>query len=101
DVRTLDQLEEELLAPGVLQIHLDALLVAMQADEVRGLAARQRRAPRARDVARALGLELDHMRAEVGAPGDAEGARESVAEVDDGDIFERQAHGFPSPRGPW
>src|SRR5262249_59863397 len=50
DVRTLDELEEQLLAPRMLEIHLDPLLVAVQADEVRGLAARQRRAPPAREL---------------------------------------------------
>ena len=92
DVGACDQLEEELFAPRVLEIHLDALLVAVQAHEVRGLAARQRRAPRPRDVARALGLELDHSRAEVGEHGGAEGAGEGVAQIDDGNVFERQAH---------
>ena len=76
----------------MLEIHLDALLVAVQAHEVRGLAARQRRAPRARDVAGTLGLELDHSRAEVGEHGGAEGAGEGVAQIDDGNVFERQAH---------
>src|SRR5262249_10177486 len=69
DVRAFDELEEQLLAPRMLEIHLDALLVAVQAHEVRGLATRQRRPPRARDVAGALGLELDHARAEVGEHG--------------------------------
>src|SRR6185369_14756361 len=84
DVGARDELEKELLAPWMLEIHLDTLLVAVQAHEIRGLAARQRRPPRAGDVARALGLELDHSGAEVGEHGGAEGAGESVAQIDDG-----------------
>src|SRR5207247_3658808 len=45
DVAPLDEPEEQLLAPRVLEVYLDPLLVAMQAHEVRGLAARQARTP--------------------------------------------------------
>src|SRR5215470_3694343 len=45
DVRALHELEEELLALRALEIDLDALLVAMQAHEIRRLAAGQRSAP--------------------------------------------------------
>ena len=92
DVCARHELEEELLAPRMLEVHLDPLLVAVQAHEVRSLAARQRRAPRARDVAGTLGLQLDHPRAEVGEHGGAERAGEGVAQIDDGDVFERQSH---------
>ena len=54
DVAPLDEAEEELLAARVLQVDLDALLVPVQAHEVRGLAAGQRRAPGAGDVAGVL-----------------------------------------------
>ena len=42
---------------------------------------------RARDR-RAGGLELDHLRAEIGKHGRAERARERVSEVEDFDVFE-------------
>ena len=41
DVRALHQVEEERSFLRVLEIHLDALLVAVQAHEIRGLAAGQ------------------------------------------------------------
>src|SRR4029077_16898428 len=50
--------KEETLSFRVLQVHLDALLVAVQAHEVGRFAAGQRRAPGARDVASLPGLEL-------------------------------------------
>ncbi len=51
DVGTLDHAQEQFLAFLVLQVEHHALLVAVQAHEIRRLAARQRRAPGARDVA--------------------------------------------------
>ena len=95
DVAPLDELEEELLALGALEVDLDAFLVAVEADEVRGLAAGQRRSPRARDVARASRLELDHLRPEVGEHGGAEGSRERVAEVEHPDVLQRHLHQRP------
>src|SRR5215510_8464876 len=95
DVRALHEPKEEILAPHVLEVDLDALLVPMQAHEVRRLPAGQWRAPRARDVARALGLEFDQLRAEVGNHGRAEGPGESMAQIADPDPFERHLHQRP------
>src|SRR6185436_2095098 len=83
DVALLDQLEEQLLPFGLLQIDDDAALVAVQADEIGGLAVLERDAPHAREIARAGRLELDHLRAEVGEHRRAERAREGVGEVQD------------------
>jgi hypothetical protein len=74
DVAPLHEAEEELLALRVFQIDLDPLLVPVQAHEVGGLAAGQRRAPGAGDVAGVLGLELDDLGTEVGQHGGAERA---------------------------
>ena len=58
DVAALDETEEEGLALGPLEVDLDPLLVAMQAHEVGGLAARQRGTPGARDIAAPEGSSL-------------------------------------------
>src|SRR5262250_213703 len=94
-VRALHEPEEELLAARMLEVDLDPLLVAMQAHEVRGLSAGQPRPPRARDVPRALGLELDHLCAEVGEHGRAERSGQRVAQIEDAHPFERHLHQRP------
>ena len=95
DVAPLHEAEEELLALRVLQVDLDPLLVPVQAHEVRGLAAGQRRAPGAGDVAGVLGLELDDLGAEVGQHGGAERAGQGMAQVEHLHVLERHVHQRP------
>ena len=88
-VALLDELEEELLAFRLLQVDDDAALVAVQADEIGGLAVLEGDAPAAREVAEAGRLELDHLGAEIGEHGRAERTCEGVREVEDFDVFKR------------
>ena len=94
-VGPLDEAEEELPAPRVLEVDLDALLVPVQAHEVRGLAAGQRRAPGAGDVAVAHGLQLDDAGAEVRQHGRTERAGQGMAQIEHRDVLERQPHQRP------
>ena len=89
DVGALHQLEEQVLALGVLEVDDHALLVAMETDEVRRLAAVERRAPRARDVA-ARRLDRDDPRAEVAEHRRRERTGVCMREVDHRDIVERE-----------
>ena len=95
DVALFEQLEEELLALGLFHIEDDAALVAVQAHEVRRLAARDGHAPAAREIAFARRLYLDQLRAVVGQHGRAKRPRERVREVQHLDVFERQLHVKP------
>src|SRR5215475_13608168 len=75
----------------MLQIDRDALLVAVEIDEVSCFFAVEWRAPAARHVA--LGrLDLDHVRAVVGEHGGRKRAGEGVREVEDGHVLEGEAH---------
>ena len=94
-VGALEQPEEDRLAVGVLQIERDALLVAVQVDEVRRLVAIERRAPRARDLA-VERLDLDDLRAVVAEHRRRERAGERMGQIQDDEVAERRRHGHSS-----
>ena len=68
-------------ALGVLEIERDALLVAVDAQEIRALAVDERRSPGARVVAAARMLDLDDPRAHVGEQHRAVRARQHARQV--------------------
>ena len=65
-VGAIEQLLEDPLRPRLLQIERQALLVAVDAEEIRTLLTDKRRSPPARVVAAAGLLDLDDPRAHVG-----------------------------------
>ena len=72
----------------MLEIERDALLVAVDAEEVRALALEKRRSPGARVVAFARLFDLDDARAHVGEQHRAIRARQHARQVQDGDPAE-------------
>ncbi len=70
------------------EVERQALLVAVDAQEVRALAAEERRTPRARVVALARLLDLDDARAHVGEQHRAVRTGQHAREVEDGDAGE-------------
>jgi hypothetical protein len=92
DVGPLEKPKEQVPTLRVLQIDLDALLVAVQVDEVRRLFSVKRRTPLAGDVAAAGRFDLDDGRAEIGEHGRREGSRQRVRHVDYRHIVERHRH---------
>ena len=95
DVGAIEQPEEDRLALGMLQIERDALLVAIQVDEVGRLVAVERRPPGARDLA-VERLDLDDLRAVVAEHRRRERAGERVGQIEDDEIAERRGHGHSS-----
>ena len=89
DVGALEQGVEHPAAVRVLQVEGDALLVAVDAQEVRALARLERRPPRAGVVPLARLLHLDDARAHVGEHHRAVGAGEDAGEVEHGHAVER------------
>ena len=87
DVGALEQPEEDRFAFRMLEIERDALLVAIEVDEVRRLAAVERRPPRARDLA-AERLDLDHLRAIVAEHRRRERSGERVRQIEHDDVAE-------------
>ena len=89
DVALRDEPIEDRAPFGPLEVERDALLVPVDAEEVRALAFEKRRAPAARVVALAGLLDLDHARAHVGEHHGAIRARQHTRQVQDGDAFKR------------
>ena len=89
DIRAIEQPEKERFALRVLQIEREALLVAIQVDEVGGFVAVERRSPGARDFA-VERLDLDDLRAVVAEHGRCERTGERVGEIEDGDVVRAQ-----------
>src|SRR5437773_5903874 len=75
----------------MLQIDRDALLVAIQVDEVRRLVAVERRTPCARDLALER-LDLDHLRPVIAQHRRGERSGERVREIQDRDVVECERH---------
>ena len=73
---------------GCLKSSVDALLVPVDAQEVRALAFEERRAPRARVVALAGLFDLDDARAHVGEQHRAIGPDRHACQVENGDSVE-------------
>ncbi len=89
---------QDFLPFGRLQVQGEALLVAVDGEEVRRLAAHERR-PAARVVALAGLLDLDHLGAHVAQRHGAEGPGEHAGEVDDPHAGQRRTGGRPAGRG--
>jgi hypothetical protein len=98
-VRRLDQRPEDLLPFRRLQVQREALLVAVHGEEIRGLAARERR-PAPRVVALAGLLDLDDLGAHVAEGHGAERPGEHARQVDDAHARQRRIRrGDLLPRG--
>src|SRR5467141_1703790 len=93
DVGARDEALEDLEAALALAVQRQALLVAVQRHEQRALAAPVGRGPRARVVAAAGPLDLDHVGAHVTERLRAERTGDVLRQVDDDDSVERQGHG--------
>jgi hypothetical protein len=95
DVRARRETPDRLRAGGTRQVERDRLLVAIDAQVVRGHAAARvvRRPPGARHVALGRVLHLDDAGAEVGEEHRAERPREDAGEVQHEHARERRAHG--------
>ena len=74
----------------LLEIERQALLVAVDAEEIRAFFADERRSPAARIVSPAGLLDLDDARAHVGEQHRAVRARENARQVDDEQAVERR-----------
>ena len=102
-VRLSDQAQEQLLALGIAQVHLDRALPGVALGEVRavvpvlaaGVVAREERDPRAVRVIAVL--DLDHVRSEVGEDARHERPDPDVGEVQHAHALE-EAHLSPLPR---
>src|SRR3989442_1356627 len=93
DVGARDEALEDLEAALALEVEGQALLVAVQRHEQRALAAPVGRGPRARVVAAAGTLDLDHVGAHIAERLRAERTGDVLRQVDDDDSVERQGHG--------
>ena len=82
-VGAIEQPLEDRRARRLLQVERQALLVAVDAEEVRALAADERRTPRARVVAAAGLLDLDDARAHVGEQHRAVRPGQHARQIDD------------------
>ena len=72
----------------MLKIDFNAFFIAMQSSKIGCLAARQRRAPTARDITCTKGFEFDHLGAVVGQHGGTKRAGQGVSEIENLDAFE-------------
>src|SRR5262249_17809386 len=93
DVKTLDQAEKQLLASGGLEVDFDTLLVPVQADKVGRFSVVKGRSPGTGDVTRAGHFNFDHLGTEIAQHGGAEGASQSMRQIEHFDVFEGQLHG--------
>ena len=84
-----DQPGEDLLPRLHRHVERHRALVAVHAEEIRGLLLRERRAPGARVVARARRLDLDHVGAHVAEHHRAERPREDAREIEHAQPVER------------
>src|SRR5689334_10573052 len=89
-VRAREQRVDHASGGSVFQIERDALLVAIDAEEVRAFAVDERGAPRARVIATAGLLDLDHPRAEIAELHRAVRARQHAREIQNRDALERR-----------
>jgi hypothetical protein len=88
-VRPIDEPPEHLLAAFALQVECDALLVAVDGQEIGGLVALERRSKGACIVALARPLHLDYLGAEITEQHGAVRPRENPREIKDAETFER------------
>jgi len=88
-VRARDEPIERGSALGLLEVERHALLVAVDAHEIRALARLKGRTPAAGVVALARLFDLDHPRAEVGEEHRAVRPGEHAGQVEDGDTLKR------------
>src|SRR6185295_10225302 len=88
DVALRDQLLQNRAPFGVLEVERDAFLVAVDAEEIRALAAKKWWSPRAGVVAFARLFDLDHARAHVAEQHRAVRARQHPRQVEHGDSIE-------------
>ena len=99
DVAPSGEIEDQRLAPRVLEVDRDAPLASVDREEVRGLAVgRAGRRPLPAVVSALRMLDLDHLGAVVAEDLGRERSRDDTREVDDPEVFERPGHASP-PRG--
>ncbi len=89
DVGRVDQAPQHLLAAPALHVERDALLVAVDGQEIGRLVALEGRREGARVVALAGLLDLDHLGPQVAQLHGAVGPRQHPRQVDDAQSFER------------